>query len=280
MSIPRTQLISKEQLETLYAFYNSRKWVHPDPLEFLYDYGDLKDREVAGLIASSLAYGRVAQILKSVSGVLEKMGPSPYDFLMSATPSSLRCTYSDFKHRFTTGEELAMMLIGAKSVIERFGSLYNCFLSGFNDDDDTILTGLSFLVNAIRTNLNSRNNSLLPLPERGSSCKRWNLFLRWMVRRDHVDPGGWDRVNPAKLIIPVDTHMYRICLLLKLTGRKNVDIRMAKEITFAFREIVPEDPVRYDFALTRLGIRTDADLDSFLNSIFTKKHQNALPGRV
>ena len=264
MSISRTRLISKEQLETLYVFYNSRKWVHPDPLEFLYDYGDLKDREVAGLIASSLAYGRVAQILKSVSGVLEKMGPSPYDFLMSAMPSSLRRTYSDFKHRFTTGEELAMMLIGAKSVIERFGSLYNCFLSGFNDDDDTILTGLSFLVNAIRTNLNSRSNSLLPLPERGSSCKRWNLFLRWMVRRDHVDPGGWDRVNPAKLIIPIDTHMYRICLLLKLTGRKNPDMRTAKEITFAFRKIVPEDPVRYDFALTRLGIRTDADLDAFL----------------
>jgi len=265
MKASNSPIISKPHLEQLYAHYNSRKWVHPDPLEFLYDYGDLKDREVAGLIASSLAYGRVAQILKSVSGVLGKMGPSPYDFLMSATPSSLRCTYSDFKHRFTTGEELAMMLIGAKSVIERFGSLYNCFLSGFNDDDDTILTGLSFLVNAIRTNLNSRNNSLLPLPEKGSSCKRWNLFLRWMVRRDHVDPGGWDRVNPAKLIIPVDTHMYRICLLLKLTGRKNADMRTAKEITFAFRKIVPEDPVRYDFALTRLGIRTDADLNVFLN---------------
>ena len=266
MSIPRTQLIRKEQLETLYAFYNSRKWVHPDPLEFLYDYGDLKDREVAGLIASSLAYGRVAQILKSVSGVLKKMGPSPYDFLMSATPSSLRRTYSDFKHRFTTGEELAMTLIGAKAVIERFGSLYNCFLSGFNEDDDTILTGLSFLVKELRTNLNGRSNSLLPLPERGSACKRLNLFLRWMVRRDRVDPGGWDRVNPAKLIIPIDTHMYRICLLLKLTGRKNVDMRTAKEITFAFRKIVPEDPVRYDFALTRLGIRTDADLDAFLKS--------------
>ena len=265
MKASNSPIISKPHLEQLYAHYNSRKWVHPDPLEFLYDYGDLKDREVAGLIASSLAYGRVAQILKSVSGVLEKMGPSPYDFLMSATPSSLRRTYSDFRHRFTAGEELAMMLIGAKSVIERFGSLYNCFLSGFNDDDDTILTGLSFLVNAIRTNLNSRNNSLLPLPEKGSSCKRWNLFLRWMVRRDHVDPGGWDRVNPAKLIIPIDTHMYRICLLLKLTGRKNADMRTAKEITFAFRKIVPEDPVRYDFALTRLGIRTDADLNVFLN---------------
>jgi uncharacterized protein (TIGR02757 family) len=264
MSTGRTQLISKEQLESLYAFYNSRKWVHPDPLEFLYDYSDLKDREVAGLIASSLAYGRVAQILKSVSGVLEKMGPSPCGFLVSSTPSSLRRIFSDFKHRFTTGEELALILMGAKSVIERYGSLYNCFLSGFNNGDGTILSGLSCLVNELGTDLNCGNNSLLPFPEKGSACKRWNLFLRWMVRKDQVDPGGWDRISPARLIIPLDTHMHRICLSLKLTERKNADMRTAIEITSAFGKIVPEDPVRYDFALTRLGIRKDADLDAFL----------------
>ena len=264
MRIARTQTITKPQLERLYALYNSRKWVHPDPLEFLYDYGDLKDREVAGLIASSLAYGRVAQILKSVSGVLEKMGPSPFGFLVSSKPSSLRRIFSDFKHRFTTGEDLALMLMGARSVIKRFGSLYECFLSGFNDDDETVLTGLSCLVSELRTNLNGRSNSLLPLPEKGSACKRWNLFLRWMVRKDQVDPGGWDRISPAKLIIPLDIHMHRICLSLKLTGRKNADMRTAIEITSAFRKIEPEDPVRYDFALTRLGIRKDADLDAFL----------------
>ncbi len=260
-------IIYKSQLELLYAYYNSRKWIHPDPLEFLYEYANFKDREIAGLIASSLAYGRVAQILKSVSDVLEKMRPSPYTFLQYTTPSSLRRIYSDFKHRFTTGEELALMLIGAKSVIERFGSLYSCFLSGFNDNDETILTGLSFLVNALRTGLKGRNNSLLSTPERGSACKRWNLFLRWMVRKDHVDPGGWDRVSPSKLIIPLDTHMYSICLLLKLTERKSADMRTALEITSAFRKIEPNDPVRYDFALTRRGIRTNADLNIFRHKI-------------
>lgn len=256
MRVSNSPIINKPQLERLYVLYNSRKWVHPDPLEFLYKYADFKDREVAGLIASSLAYGRVTQILKSVSSVLDKMGPSPYGFLLSATPSYLLRMYSGFKHRFTTGEELAFMLIGAKSVIKRFGSLYKCFLSGFNDDDETVLTGLSYLVNELRIDLNGRSNSLLPLPEKGSACKRWNLFLRWMVRKDSVDPGGWDRVSPAKLIVPLDTHMHRICLLLKLTGRKNADMRTAMEITSAFRKIDPEDPVRYDFALTRPGIRT------------------------
>ena len=156
------------------------------------------------------------------------------------------------------------MLMGARSVIKRFGSLYECFLSGFNDDDETINTGLSYLVNELGTNSNGRSNSLLPLPERGSACKRWNLFLRWMVRKDEVDPGGWDRISPARLIIPLDTHMHRICLSLKLTKRKNADMRTAIEITRSFRKMVPGDPVRYDFALTRLGIRRDADLDAFL----------------
>lgn len=265
MRLTGKYIINKPKLERLYVFYNSRKWVHPDPLEFLYGYDDLKDREVVGFIASSLAYGRVAQILKSVSGVLDKMGSSPYDFLLSATPSHLKRIYSDFKHRFTTGEELALMLIGLKHVVKRYGSLYNCFLSGFNNTHETVLGGLSFLINELRTKLNCGSNSLLPLPERGSACKRLNLFLRWMVREDNVDPGGWKWVSPAKLCIPLDTHMHRICLLLGLTGRKNVDIKTALEITSAFHAIVPDDPVRYDFALTRLGIRKDADLDTFLN---------------
>jgi len=260
----RTLFINKQQLEHLYDLYNSRKWVHPDPLEFLYNYSDSRDIEIAGLIASSLAYGRVSQILRSVSSVLGKMGSSPYDFLVSATPASLGRIYSDFRHRFTTGEELTLMLIGAKSVIVRFKSLYNCFLSGFSDQDDTVLNGLSFLVNELRRGSDGQKNSLLALPEKGSACKRWNLYLRWMVREDRVDPGGWAGISPSRLIIPLDTHMHRICLLMGLTGRKNAGMQTALEITEAFKEIEPKDPVRYDFALTRLGIRDDADLDAFL----------------
>ena len=263
-----TIFINKLQIEQLYNLYNSRQWVHPDPLEFLYNYSGLRDIEVAGLIASSLAYGRVNQILKSVSGVLEKMGPSPYNFLLSVTPSSLGRIFSDFKHRFTTGNDLARMLIGAKSVIGKYGSLYDCFLSGYSDRDDTVLSGLSFLVNELGKGPDGLKNSLLALPEKGSACKRWNLYLRWMVRKDRVDLGGWAGISPSKLIIPLDTHMHRICLLMGLTERKNAGMRTALEITEAFKKIEPEDPVRYDFALTRLGIRNDADLDAFLKRCY------------
>lgn len=244
----------KTHLDRLYASYNSREWVHPDPLEYLYHYPDLQDREVVGLIASSLAYGRVAQILKSVSAVLKKMGPSPHLFLRSSTPAYLKSTFHDFKHRFTTADELVEMLLGIKTVIEQHGSLYECFLSGFNHNDNTVLPGLSSLVGELARGFNGHYNSLLPLPQKGSACKRLNLFLRWMVRQDRVDPGGWQDVSPEKLIVPLDTHMHRFSILLRLTRRKNADMRTAEEITGAFRKIAPQDPVRYDFALTRLGI--------------------------
>ena len=104
-------------LEHLYGKYNRLEFVHPDPLEFLYYYDNLHDREIVGLLASSLAYGRVSQILKSVSFVLKKMAPSPFRFLEDASMKSLLRTFPDFKHRFTTGDELAKMFFGIKNVI-------------------------------------------------------------------------------------------------------------------------------------------------------------------
>ena len=260
-------MISRDGLEKLYALYHRRELVHPDPLEFLYDYPDLGDREVVALVASSLAYGRVAQILKSVSTVLERMGPSPSAFLLNSSLGSLLSTFSDFKHRFTTGEELALMLWNAKGLIEQYDSLYACFTALSNDSDDTVLPALSAFVRAFNPSAQTNGKfSLLPSPHQGRACKRLNLFLRWMVRKDEVDPGGWDSVPASKLIVPLDVHMHRVCLLLKLTKRKHGDLRTAVDITQAFRRIAPEDPVRYDFVITRLGIRKDTDLASFLEA--------------
>lgn len=255
--------IDRKQLDDLYARYNRREFVHPDPLEFLYNYRGPGDREVVGLIASSLAYGRVAQILKSVSLVLHRM-ESPWEYVMHASADDLRNRFADFRHRFATGEELSAMLLGAKRVIERYGSMQDCFLSGLRDDDETILPALSAFAKEVINEAGGGCGHLLPSPESGSACKRLNLFLRWMVRRDDVDPGGWDGVPKSKLLIPLDTHMHRIGLSLGLTRRKQADMRTALEITEGFRRVAPEDPVRYDFALTRLGIRSDTDLDSFL----------------
>ena len=254
---------NKEILEKLYAEYNKRELVSSDPVQFLWDYDDSLDREIVGLISSSLAYGRVAQILRSISSLLEKMA-EPSEFLRVATPISLKSTFEGFRHRFTTGEDVAMMLYGAKVAIEKYGSLNECFLTGLSDNDETILLALDAFVRELSLDEGMAANHLLPFPERKSACKRLNLFLRWMVRENEVDPGGWTGVPVSKLIIPLDTHMYDICRTLGITKRKQADMRTAMEITDYFRNMNPEDPVRYDFALTRLGILDDTDLPSFL----------------
>jgi len=251
--------LSKKNLEQLFSLYQDRQWVHPDPLEFLYLYAEERDREMVGLIASSLAYGRVAQILKSVSAVLDKMGPSPCDFVRSSTDAGLQKTFAGFKHRFTTAEDLINLLRGARAVYEDFGSLYKCFMETHRDRQDTVYEGLCFLVGQIMKVNGRATNTLLPMPERGSACKRLHLFLRWMVREDDVDPGGWHEVSPSKLIVPLDIHMHRTCSQLRMTGRKQADLKTAMEVTRAFRRFAPEDPVKYDFVLTRLGIRNDCD---------------------
>lgn len=259
-----SSIMCKDRLEKLYRRYNRREFVHPDPLEFLYLYEDIHDREIAAFIASSLAYGRVTQILRSVSRVLERMRPSPLAFVKRSSFRMIKHTFSDFKHRFTTGEELSCMLFGLKRVIERYGSIYACFSAGLDSDDDNILPALANFTTELNSCADARLGHLVPSPRRGSACKRLNLFLRWMVRQDEVDPGGWENVPASKLIVPVDTHMHRICLLLGLTTRKQADMVTAKEITNAFRAMAPEDPVRYDFALTRLGIRQDASVADLL----------------
>jgi uncharacterized protein (TIGR02757 family) len=247
--------ICKDSLERLYTLYNRREFIHPDPLEFVHQYVDPLDREVVGMVASSLAYGRVHQILKSVSDVLCRMGESPSQFILDSSLGRIRRVVKDFRHRFTDGDQLAALLYGMKRVIKRYGSLQSCFTANRKLNDDTILPALVAFVHELSTEASAEMKMLLPLPRRGSACKRLNLFLRWMVRSDDVDPGGWSGVGPHQLIVPLDTHMHRIGLDAGLTHRKQADMRTALEITQAFRAIVPEDPVRYDFALTRLGIR-------------------------
>ena len=243
-------------MDRLYRRYNRRKYVHPDPLEFLYDYSQAKDREIVGLIASALAYGRVAQILKSVRHVLDLMGRSPHAFLMDASDESLIAQLRPFKHRFTTGREMAVLLSGAKKAIARYGSLNECFVAGLQPDDDTVLPALERFAREIHCS----RSYLIRCPVDGSACKRMNLYLRWMVRKDAVDPGGWEGVPRSKLVVPLDTHMATIGRTFGFTRRKSANIGMALDITMAFRELSPEDPVKYDFALTRFGIRQDMEL--------------------
>ena len=247
--------ISREMLDAVYDRYNKKELISPDPLEFLFYYENIKDREIAGLIAACLAYGKVTQILKSVDAVLSRMGESPSDFIDSHTLKDFTKIYKDFKHRFTTGSELANFLYGIKNVIRNYGSLEACFDEGFDGSAETVHAALTGFTLKLTESSEMSKNSLLPDPSRGSACKRLHLFLRWMIRSDEVDPGGWKNSYSAKLIVPLDTHMYRFARFYGFTLRKSADLVAASEITAGFRRLCPDDPVKYDFALTRFGIR-------------------------
>jgi uncharacterized protein (TIGR02757 family) len=256
---------SRASLESLYLKYNHKSFIHPDPLEFVHRYREPGDREVVALIAACLAYGRVAQILASVSRVLEPMSPSPARFLEKCTRENLEGIYGGFKHRFTTGSELASFLGRMGEVLRQFGSMEACFLDGYRAEDASVVPALSSFARQLTEGCgNGGGGMFLPSPQKGSACKRLHLFLRWMVRNDDVDPGVWKGVDASQLIIPLDTHMFRIARFFQLTTRNQANHRTAVEITESFRTICREDPVRYDFALTRLGIREGVDIRTVL----------------
>ena len=259
----------RDTLEGLYRHYNRFEYIHPDPLEFVYLYENDLDREVAGFLASALAYGRVGQILCSVRSVLCAMDPSPSSFLFVNSPSQIAKTFRSFKHRFTTGVVLSSLLAGIRKLLRKHDSLEKCFLAGFDEKDQNIILALTEFVRKLEEAAGRKMPMFLPSPDGGSACKRLNLFLRWMVRRDNVDPGIWRKVPASHLIIPLDTHMHRIALRMGLTARKQADMRCAMEVTEAFRSICPDDPVRYDFALTRLGMNNSPQSDKALDCLCT-----------
>jgi uncharacterized protein (TIGR02757 family) len=254
--------LDRVKLEELYEKYNDKKYIHPDPLEFLYNYEGNLDREVVGLIASSLAYGKVTQILKSVTLVLGKLSLGPASILAGASGMTLKKTFTSFKHRFTTGEELAIFLFNIGKILRKYGSINSCFMADFDESKEMLPSILSF-IKKLRAGECDCYNSLVPIPSGKCAYKRMNLYLRWMIRKDKVDPGVWSGISPSKLIIPLDTHMHRISLSYKLTERKQADFNTALEITRAFKKFSPEDPVKYDFALTRPGIHATNKPDCY-----------------
>ena len=257
----------RQKLEELYRRYNQPQYISPDPLQFVVAQRDPRDCEVVGLVAASLAFGSVVQINRSVASVLEVLA-EPRRCVLEMPRRDLARVFGRFRHRYVDGRNLIDLLLGIRHVLERYGTLEACFLDGLRGEDETVLPALDKFVARLREGYNGHTNYLLASPCDGSACKRMHLFLRWMVRRDSVDPGPWRGVPPAKLVVPLDTHMHRVALRLGLTRRKQPNGATAIEITRAFRRIVPEDPVKYDFALTRPGIRKELVDDPFWGSVW------------
>lgn len=251
----------KQIFEELYNRFNHRELIKPDPLQFVYQYKSPTDKEIVAFLAAALAYGRVEQIEKSLTNLFSRIGESPYTFVKNFDKRGLK-RLSGFKHRFTTGTDIADLLTLLKKVLSRYGSIQKYFVGGYSPTDKNIIPALTKFCDSLWKIYKKEQKGqpsvglkfLLAGPAGGSACKRLNLFLRWMVRKDDVDPGLWKSIDKAKLIVPVDVHIGRLCKILGMYNHKTVSLASAVEITESFAQIEPADPVKYDFALSRIGI--------------------------
>lgn len=250
----------RDTLESLYRRYE--RSTGPDPIALVRRYAAREDREVAGWIASAFAYGRVDQILKDVRGLLDAIGPSPAKTLAARTFSAGELAF--FRHRFHGPEDAADLLFIVGECIRRDGSVGRFFQRRFRPDRS--VAGMLDRVSAETLSWRPPSTSgrapfpgatlrfLLPRPSDGSACKRWNLYLRWMVRNDAMDFGLWKGIPASALVVPTDTHVHRVSRRLGLTRRKSADWKTAVEITARLARLDPADPVKYDFAICQLGV--------------------------
>jgi uncharacterized protein (TIGR02757 family) len=247
----------KHKLEYHYKSFD-RSQIEPDPLQFPHLFNNKKDIEVMAFIASIFAYGNIKQIINSLNKFLLIAENKPHNFIINF--KKLNKKY--FIHRFYSEADVQKLFILLQIVYNENGSLKNLFLAGYDKDHANLKNAITHFSNFFLKKAEAEFREIsrgikfmFPLPEKGSACKRMNLFLRWMVRKDELDFGLWREIPASKLIIPVDTHILKICRKFKLTKRKNVSWKMAEEITENLKKYDAEDPVKYDFALCHIGMR-------------------------
>jgi uncharacterized protein (TIGR02757 family) len=247
----------KSKLEYHYKAFDKTQ-LEPDPLQFPHKFKDEKDIEAMAFIASVFAYGNLKQIINSLNKFLIIADNKPHDFIINFKESYKKY----FVHRFYSEADSRNLFLLLQIAYTEYGSLKNLFLGGNNEEHPNVKKSITSFSNYFLKKVEAEFGEIsrgvkfmFPLPEKGSACKRMNLFLRWMVRKDDLDFGLWNEISTSKLIIPVDTHIARICKKLKLTTRNNVSWQMAEEITENLKEFDAEDPVKYDFSLCHIGMR-------------------------
>lgn len=253
----------KRRLDTQYHQFNDAHAV-ADPIQLVRRFGRPDDQEIAGFCASALAFGRVQSVLNSIDGLFKVMGESPAQYVRRFEPARDRRSLDHLVHRWTRGIDLAALVWILRQMLESHGSIEAFFAQALAPDAETVEDALdAFSVRACALDRKAVYGNTVRTPgvayffarpSSGGACKRLNLFLRWMVRRDGVDLGVWTKVRPAQLIVPLDTHVIRLGRCLRLTKYTSPGWRMAADITAALRAIDPEDPVRYDFSLCHIGM--------------------------
>ncbi len=245
----------RERLDALLAGSDPESTRKNDPVDFVHGYEAVADREIAGLIAATLAFGNAVAAKKSIARVLDALGDEPGALVARADHASLDARLHGFVHRIYRAEHLGAMLFQAGLLLRAHGTLGDAFCHFHSRSGGDFREALARFADALRGDAQSRSaRHLVSDPRAGSACKRLLLYARWMIRpADGIDLGLWP-IRASELVIPVDTHVHRISRNLGLTARKTASWATAEEITDTLRRFDPDDPVKYDFAICHLGV--------------------------
>jgi uncharacterized protein (TIGR02757 family) len=244
-------------LEDAYKRYAVKGFIQDDPVQFIYRFDRKEDREIAGLFAALMAWGKRSIILNKVGELLDRMDDSPYEFVLSPGKKKYE-VFRGFAHRTFQASDLIGFVAGLKEIYTRHGGLESVFSQPLDETNYEILQSWRGIQRFRRIMIGHpeflmRSHKHISDPTSASSAKRLHLFLRWMVRKDAVDSGLWNQISKSDLCCPLDVHTGRISRTLGLLKRTQDDRKAVDELTASLRKICPEDPIRYDLALFGLG---------------------------
>lgn len=247
----------KKHLTRLQSEFDVSGQIENDPIGLVKKYTSPEDQEVTGLIAASLAYGGVSQIRTSIKKVLEAVGPNPAHTIREKDGTYWKKQIPrDFRHRWTSNEDIGILLTWMGFALRSHGSLENFFVQKGQSFEEHLNYFCDHMMNFPISPFGVDHKAwyFFPKPANKSACKRLLLYLRWMAGTGPMALGIWDRVPPSDLVIPLDTHVLRISRNLGITSRKDASWKTAMEITDKLKKLDPKDPTHFDFALCHLGI--------------------------
>jgi len=239
------------------GLYNHPSFIADDPISVPHRFAVLQDIEIAGFFAAIMSWGQRKTIISKANELMALMDDSPYAFIQQHSEKDRR-RFSDFRHRTLQPEDILYLVDVLQRFYQSHSSLEYAFTKNLEPGDEDVYHALSGFYSMVFEQpwVLERTRKHIATPVRKSSCKRLNMFLRWMVRTDTqgVDFGVWKRISPSQLIIPLDVHVGNVARRLDLLARPVNDWQAAKELTMMLKRFDPEDPARYDFALFGAGI--------------------------
>ena len=252
----------KKHLDEQVAKYNRPSFIEKDPISIPHQFLNQKDIEITAFFAAVLAWGNRKTIIAKSQELVDRMNNEPYNFVMNHTDEDLK-KLEGFKHRTFNDTDLLYFIDFFKRHYSENESLESAFIpdGGFTSVENSLIHFEKEFFN--HENAPKRSKKHIATPARSSACKRLNMFLRWMVRKDEkgVDFGIWKQIPMSELICPIDLHVERTARKLMLITRKPVDWLTAIELTESLKELDKNDPVKYDYAL--FGLSLGEDITSF-----------------